>query len=162
VGVPGDLEIVVDVLSSDAARIQPGARMIVRVPQGMEFVAAVTRVEPAAFTKVSPLGVEEQRVNVIAIPATALAELGDGFRVIASVVLWAGESVLSIPTTCLVPFDEGWGVYVVEGGRARLRTVTLGHQGTRDVEVTQGLAPGNVVIRHPDERIRNGTRVVAQ
>ena len=162
VGMPGDLEIVVDVLSGDAARISAGARMIVRVPQGPEFAATVTRIEPAAFTKVSPLGVEEQRVNVIAIPASAPAGLGDGFRVNASIVLWTGESVLAVPSTSLVPIDEGWGLYVVENGRARLRTITLGHQGARDVEVTQGLSAGEIVIRHPDERIRNGTRVVAR
>jgi HlyD family secretion protein len=162
VGMPGDLEIVVDVLSGDAARISRGARMIVRVPQGPEFTATVTRIEPAAFTKVSPLGVEEQRVNVIAIPASAPAGLGDGFRVNSSIVLWTGESVLAVPSTSLVPIDEGWGVYAVENGRARLRTITLGHQGARSVEVTQGLRAGEAVIRHPDERIRNGTRVVAR
>ena len=162
VGVPAELEIVVDVLSGDATRIRPGTPMIVRVPQGQEFAATVTRVEPAAFTKVSPLGVEEQRVNVIAVPASAPAGLGDGFRVNASIVLWSGESVLAIPSTSLVPIDEAWGVFVMEGGRARLRTVTLGHQGARNVEVTQGLRSGEVVIQHPDERIRNGTRVDAR
>ena len=162
VGVPAELEIVVDVLSGDATRIRPGTPMIVRVPQDQEFAATVTRVEPAAFTKVSPLGVEEQRVNVVAVPAAAPAGLGDGFRVNASIVLWSGESVLAIPSTSLLPIDEGWGVFVVEGGRARLRTVTLGHQGARNVEVTHGLRSGEVVIQHPDERIRNGTRVAVR
>jgi HlyD family secretion protein len=162
VGVPGDLEIVVDVLSSDAARIRPGARMIVRVPQGAEFEAAVTRVEPAAFTKVSPLGVEEQRVNIIASPASPPIGLGDRFRVGTSIVLWSAESVLTVPSTSLVPGDEGWGVYVVERGRAVLRVVTLGQHGAREVEVLRGLRSGDLVIRHPDERISDGTRVTAR
>jgi len=159
VGVPGDLEIVVDVLSSDAARIRPGGRIIVRIPQGPEFEAVVTRIEPAAFTKVSPLGVEEQRVNVIGSPASLPGGLGDRFRVAVSIVLWSAESVLTIPSTSLVPGDEGWAVYGVENGRAVLRMVTLGQHGARSVEVVRGLERGDVVIRHPDERIREGTRV---
>jgi len=159
VGVPGDLEIVVDVLSSDAARIRPGGRMIVRIPQGQEFEAIVTRIEPAAFTKVSPLGVEEQRVNVIASPASLPEGLGDRFRVAVSIVLWSAESVLTIPSTSLVPGDEAWAVYRVENGRAVLRMVTLGQHGARSVEVVRGLERGDAVIRHPDERIREGTRV---
>jgi HlyD family secretion protein len=159
VGIPGDVEIVVDVLSSDAARISAGARMLVHVPQGPEFSATVTRVEPAAFTKVSPLGVEEQRVNVIASPLSPPSGLGHRFRVATSIVLWSAESVLTVPSTSLVPMEEGWGVFVVEKGRARLRMLELGQHGTRSVEVTGGLEAGDVVIQHPDERIAEGTRV---
>jgi HlyD family secretion protein len=123
------------------------------------FVATVSRVEPAAFTKVSPLGVEEQRVNVIAVLDTVPVGLGDRFRVSTSIVLWSAESALTVPSTSLVPTDEGWGVYVVEGGRARLRMVSLGQTGVRAVEVASGINVGDVVISHPDERIREGTRV---
>jgi len=159
VGAPGDIEVVIDVLSSDATRIAPGTPVVVRIPHGDTLQARVDRVDPAAFTKVSPLGVEEQRVNVIARLDGTPTGVGDRFRVEASIVLWRGESVLAVPATSLVPLDEGWAVYVVADGRAHLRAVTVGHQGARTVEVTQGLAAGEVVIRHPDERISDGTRV---
>jgi HlyD family secretion protein len=162
VGAPENIEVEVDVLSSDAARIQVGSRMIVRVPDGAELEASVVRVEPAAFTKVSPLGVEEQRVNVIARFATPPVGLGDRFRVATSTVLWSAPSVLSVPSTSLVPADEGWGVYVAEGGRARMRLVELGHRGARSVEILRGLAAGDLVLLHPDERISDGTRVVVR
>lgn len=162
VGDPDDIEIVIDVLSSDAARIRVGGRIVARIPQGLEFEAAVTRVEPAAFTKVSPLGVEEQRVNVLARPASPPVGLGDGFRVVTSIVVWSAESVLTVPSTSLVPGDEMWGVYVVEKGRARFRAVTLGEQGTRAVEARAGLRSGDLVIEHPNERIREGVRVTAR
>jgi len=155
----GEMEIVVDVLSSDASRVRVGSRMMVNVPGGPEFVATVSRVEPAAFTKVSPLGVEEQRVNVIAALDTMPAGLGDRFRVSTSIVLWSAESALTVPSTSLVPTDEGWGVYVVERGKARLRMVTLGQTGARSVEVASGINVGDVVISHPDERIKEGLRV---
>jgi len=155
----GEIEIVVDVLSSDASKVRVGSRMMVTVPGGPEFVATVSRVEPAAFTKVSPLGVEEQRVNVIAALDTVPAGLGDRFRVSTSIVLWSAESALTVPSTSLVPTDEGWGVYVVERGKARLRVVTLGQTGVRAVEVASGINVGDVVISHPDERIKEGLRV---
>jgi len=157
----GELEIVVDVLSSDAARVRVGSRMMVNVPGGPALTAAVSRVEPAAFTKVSPLGVEEQRVNVIAALDSAPAGLGDRFRVATSIVLWSAESVLTVPSTSLVPTDEGWGVYVIEGGRASLRFVTLGQIGARAAEVVQGIRSGELIISHPDERIREGVRVAS-
>ena len=159
VGAPGVIEIVVDVLSGDATRIPPGSRMIVRVPQGPALDARVSRIDPAAFTKVSPLGVEEQRVNLVAALADAPAGLGDRFRVATSIVLWSAESVLTVPSTSLTPTDEGWGVYVMEEGRARLRNVTVGQHGAQSVEVTRGLTRGERVIRHPDERISEGVRV---
>ena len=161
VGAPGVIEIVVDVLSGDATRIPLGSRMIVRLPQGPDLEAEVSRIEPAAFTKVSPLGVEEQRVNIVATLGNPPAGLGDQFRVATSIVLWSAESVLTVPSTSLAPTDEGWGVYVTEGGRARLRNVTLGQQGAQSVEVTRGLNRGDKVIRHPDERIRDGVRVAS-
>jgi HlyD family secretion protein len=157
----GELEIVVDVLSSDAARVRVGSRMKVNVPGAAGFTAVVSRVEPSAFTKVSPLGVEEQRVNVIAALDTAPVGLGDRFRVATSIVLWSAESALTVPSTSLVPTDEGWGVYVVERGRARLRMVSLGQTGVRAVEVLSGINVGEVVISHPDERIKEGVRVAS-
>ena len=162
VGAPGVIEIVVDVLSGDATRIPPGARMIVRVPQGPGLEARVSRIEPAAFTKVSPLGVEEQRVNLVATLVDAPAGLGDRFRVSTSIVLWSAEAVLTVPSTSLVPTDEGWGVYVMENNRARLKYLTLGHQGSQSVEVIRGLTRADEVVRHPDERIREGVSITSR
>jgi HlyD family secretion protein len=114
----------------------------------VEFDAAITRVEPAAFTKVSPLGVEEQRVNVLAKPASPPVGLGDGFRVVASIIVWSAESVLTVPSTSLVPAEETWGVYVVEEGRARFRAITLGEQGRALSKYTASLG---IVIEHPND-----------
>lgn len=160
VGVPGGLEVVVDVLSSDAARITTGATVLIHQPTGDTLRASVRRIEPAAFTKVSPLGVEEQRVNLRATLSATAPGLGDGFRVRASIVLWSAEDVVTVPSTSLVPAEEGWAVYVVERGRAAFRPVTLGQRGARAVEVVAGIRPGEVVVRHPDERIQAGVRVV--
>jgi HlyD family secretion protein len=163
VAAPGDVEIEVDVLSTDAARIAPGARMIVHLPEGSDLEATVTRVEPAAFTKVSPLGVEEQRVNVIGRFRERPTGFGDGYRVATSIVLWSAEAVLTIPSSALVPADvEGWGVYVVEDGRARFRPIQVGQRGARQVEVVSGLKAREMIIQHPDERISDGVRVAAR
>jgi HlyD family secretion protein len=101
-------------------------------------------------------------VNIVATLDAPPAGLGDKFRVATSLVLWSAESVLSVPSTSLTPTDEGWGVYVVERGRARLRNVSLGHRGAQSVEVTGGLRRGEDVIRHPDERIVDGARVASR
>ncbi len=159
IGDPTSLEVVSDVLSSDAMAIVPGMRMLVRVPGRDVLSAQVTRVEPAAFTKLSPLGVEEQRVNVIGCFLQDAVGLGDGFEVDVSIVLWESDSVLTAPATALVPVDSGWGVYVMERGRARLRTIEVGRRGVREVEVRSGLGIGDLVIRHPDERVVEGARV---
>ena len=162
VGSGGDVEVDVDVLSSDAARIRPGTRMIVRVPDGPELDATVARIEPAAFTKISPLGVEEQRVNVVGRFSRPPVGLGHGFRVATSIVLWSAESVLAIPSSSLVPSGEGWGVLLVQNGRARLQPITIGHQGKRMMEVVGGLEANDLIILHPDERVRDGTRVTGK
>lgn len=162
VGSAVEVEVEVDVLSSDAARIRPGTRMIVRVPDGPELEATVTRIEPAAFTKISPLGVEEQRVNVVGRFSRPPVGLGHGFRVATSIVLWSAESVLAIPSSSLVPSGEGWGVFLVQNGRARLQPITPGHQGKRMMEVVGGLKANDLIIVHPDERVRDGTRVTGK
>jgi HlyD family secretion protein len=161
VGDPRSLEIVSDVLSRDAVGISPGMPMRIRVSGGDTLPAEVSRVEPAAFTRLSPLGVEEQRVNVIARLLQDVVGLGDGFEVDVSIVLWEADSVLKVPATALVPVDSGWGVFVVDGGRARLRAVDVGRRGTREAQVTRGLTAGMRVILHPDERLSDGTRVRA-
>jgi len=159
IGDPRSLEIVSDVLSRDATAIVPGMPMIVRVPGREPVRARVGRVEPSAFTKVSPLGVEEQRVNVIGTALPETLGLGDRFEVDVSIVLWEADGVLRAPSTALVPADAGWAVYVVDAGRARLRPVTVARRGVRDVQVASGLVAGERVIVHPDERLKDGIRV---
>lgn len=159
VGDAADIEILVDVLSADATRIDTGAAIVVRVAQGPPLAARVERIEPAAFTKLSPLGVEEQRVNVVARFTEPVTGLGDRFRVTASIEVWKADSVLWVPSTALVPVDEGWGVFVVTSGRARLRAITTGQRSSTAIEVTGGLEAGERIVRHPDERLVDGVRV---
>ncbi|MGE0448540.1 MAG: efflux RND transporter periplasmic adaptor subunit [Vicinamibacterales bacterium] len=163
IGDPSQLEIVVDLLSMDAVRVQPGARALVEQWGGERTLEArVRRVEPSGFTKISALGVEEQRVNVIlefVDPVGAWQALGDGYRVEARIVMWESPDVLKVPTGALLRTGEQWAVYVVRDGRAVLTTVTLGHQNGQEAEVESGLDPGAVVILHPGDTVTNGVRV---
>ncbi|HSQ60951.1 MAG TPA: efflux RND transporter periplasmic adaptor subunit [Acidobacteriota bacterium] len=159
IGDPRTLEIVSDVLSRDATAIVPGMPMIVRIPGREPVRARVDRVEPSAFTKLSPLGVEEQRVNVVGNGLPENLGLGDRFELDVSIVLWEAERVLKIPATALVPADSAWAVYVVEKGRANLRPVAVARRGVREVQIESGLSAGERVILHPDERLKDGIRV---
>ncbi len=159
VGDASSLDVVADVLSRDAVRVNPGMPMEVRLADRAPLPATVLRVEPVAFTRQSALGIEEQRVNVIARLEGVVTGLGDGFEVDVSIVLWRGDSTVRIPAAALVPLDAGWGTYVVEGGRARLVGITIGRRGGRDVEVTGGVEVGALVALRPDERMRDGARV---
>lgn len=162
-GNPADLEVEVDVLSSDAVRIRPGARMILEHWGGdTPLEARVRLVEPSGFLKVSALGVEEQRVNVIADltdPPARRAGLGDAFRVEARIVTWESPGVPKVPVAALFRAGPDWAVFVVAEGRARLRPVELGQRNDEEAEVRQGLAPGEAVIVHPGDRVRPGSRV---
>jgi HlyD family secretion protein len=159
IGDVSTLEVVIEVLSRDAVSMSPGQVVIVRLPTGDSTHAAVTRVEPGAFTKTSALGIEEQRVIVVARFPEPPTGLGDGYEVQASVVLWEGSDVLTVPAAALVAAGEAWGVFVVRGGRARLRPVEIGHRGTQRLEVLRGVAAGDTVIVHPDTRVVDGVRV---
>jgi HlyD family secretion protein len=161
IGDPRTLEIVSDVLSRDATTIVPGMPMILRVPGRDAVRARVDRVEPSAFTKVSPLGVEEQRVNVIGTALPETLGLGNRFEVDVSIVLWEADSVLKVPATALIPVNSAWAVYVVDAGRAKLRPVVVARRGVREVQVDSGLSTGDRVIVHPDERVKDGIRVRA-
>jgi HlyD family secretion protein len=121
----------------------------------------VTRIEPAAFTKVSPLGVEEQRVNVVGRFDEPPLGVGDRFEVDVRVVTWQRDRALSLPVTSLVPVDTSWGVYVVSGGRVRLRPVRIGRRGSTAAEVLDGVVAGDSIVAYPDERLRVGARVRA-
>jgi HlyD family secretion protein len=158
VGDSRSIEVVVDLLTRDAGAVRVGATMFVRVGDDPPLQARVVRIEPAAFTKVSPLGVEEQRVNVIAQFVEPPSGLGDGFEVQTGIVLWEGN-VVKLPASALVPLDSGWAAFVVDGGRSTLQAIDVGHRGSREVEVTAGLDAGTVVVLHPDERLRDGSRV---
>jgi len=163
VGNPRQLEIVVDLLSLDAVRVKPGARVLVEQWGGDTTLdARVRRIEPSGFTKISALGVEEQRVNVIlefTDASGAWKALGDGYRVEARIVTWESPDVLKVPTGALVRTGEDWAVYVVRDGRARRVAVTLGHQNGQEAEVTGGVEPGAVLIQHPGDTIADGVRV---
>ncbi len=162
-GDPTTLEGVVDVLSSDAARIIPGAP--VRLQQwgeDSELEGHVRLVEPAAFTHVSALGVEEQRVNVVVSLPNAVTPLGDGYRIDTQILVWQGDDVLSIPNGAVFRHGDRWGTYVIEQGSARLRVVELGRRSAVAVEVKAGLEPGEQVVLYPSRLVTEGTAVVAR
>jgi HlyD family secretion protein len=159
-GDPADLELVLDLLSTDAVKVQPGALVLVEHWGGTQTLQArVRRVEPAAFTKVSALGVEEQRVNVIADFVDPSTPLGDGYRVEVRIVIWEGASVLKVPVSALFRCADTWCVFVVAQGKAHRRPVNIGQRNSVEAEVRQGLLPGETVILHPTPQVAEGTRV---
>jgi HlyD family secretion protein len=164
IGDERQLEIVSDLLSTDAVRVKPGARAIIEQWGGAKALdARVRRIEPAGFMKISALGVEEQRVNVVLdfadSSSAARAQLGDGYRVEVRVVVWEGANVSRVPTSALFRHGEAWAVYVVDNGRARRTLVELGHQTGQYAEVVSGLADGVRVIVHPGDTLVDGARV---
>ena len=163
VGDPRALEVAVDVLSADAVRIRPGTPVMLERWGGEQPLEGVTRsVEPVGFTKLSALGVEEQRVWVIAdlrSPAEAWSRLGDGYRVEASFIVWQGEQVLQAPASALFRRGEGWAVFVIENGQARRRSVEIGQRGGLTVEIRSGLTEGEWVVTHPDDALQEGAAV---
>jgi HlyD family secretion protein len=163
IGDPNALEVEVDVLSSDAVRIAPGTLVRLRRWGGEgDLLGRVRVVEPAGFTKISALGVEEQRVWVIAditSPPEQWQRLGDGYRVEASFVLWQGEDVLQVPSGALFRQGGDWSVFVVAGGEATRRVVSVGHRNASAAQVLDGLAAGERVILHPPNDVSDGVRV---
>jgi HlyD family secretion protein len=159
-GDPKAIEIVVDVLSADAVRIRPGAELWVEDWGGERPLrAAVRRVEPSGFTKVSALGVEEQRVNVIADFVDTPDGLGDGYRIEARIVVWQADDVLRVPSSALFRHGEGWAAFVLDGAVARRRELEVGARGPFEAEVKGGLAEGERVVLHPSDRLADGVRV---
>jgi HlyD family secretion protein len=163
IGDPTRLEIVSDLLSTDAVRVKPGSRAIVEQWGGdRELRAIVRRVEPAGFTKVSALGVEEQRVNVILDfldPSEACVALGDAYRVEVRIVVWEGQAAVKIPTSALFRDGQRWAVYRIVENRAHHTPVTVGHQTGQEAEITSGLSAGERVIVHPGDTLAHGGRV---
>jgi len=164
IGDPSHVEIVADLLSTDAVKVKPGMRVDVEHWGGDTPLAAwVERVEPAGFTKVSALGVEEQRVNVIIDfedDRAAWRAMGDGFRVEARIAIWEAEDVVRVPTGALFRVGEQWAVYVVQNGRARRVMLDLGQRTATDAEVTKGLNAGQQVVLHPPDTLTDNARVV--
>jgi HlyD family secretion protein len=161
-----DLEIVADLLSRDAVRVAAGSPVaIINWGGPHELAATVDRVEPAGFTKVSALGVEEQRVNVVVAfvdPPDRRASLGDGFRVEVRILLAERPNVLAVPTASLFRVDGRWAVFVVEDGRLTERAVQIGEQNEQLAEVLDGLAEGDRVVVYPGESLADGTQVVVR
>lgn len=166
IGDPADLEIVVDLLSADAVQVAPGQRTVIEGWGGDAPVAGrVRRVEPFGFTKVSALGIEEQRVNVIidfTSPRDAWARLGHGYQVDLRIVLWEGTDVIKLPLTALFRDGDRWAVFVDSDGRAELRTVNVGRRNGLEAEITGGLEVGERVIMHPSDKVVDGVRISAR
>ena len=165
-GDPRDLEIVVDALSQDAVRIEPGNQVLLRNWGGDgPLEGRVRRVEPSGFTKVSALGVEEQRVNVLidlVDAETSGQRLGDGFRVDAEIVVWEGNDVLQIPTSALFRVQGAWHVFKVDGGIAIRQQVDVGQNNGIEAEVVGGLSENDRVIQHPGAAVADGTPVLVR
>jgi HlyD family secretion protein len=160
------LEVVVDLLTTDAVHVAPGTPVVIRGWGGDKAIAGrVRRVEPSAFTRPSALGVDEQRVNVvIAItePHEQWTALGDGYRVEARLVLWRSEHAVKAPQGAVFRHGDGWAVFRVTDGHAELVPVGVGHRGETEVEITSGLAEGATVVVHPGDRVKHGERVEAR
>ena len=164
VGDPQDLEVVVDLLSADAVKVAAGDAVLIDDWGGDGALAGVVRrVEPYAFTKVSALGIEEQRVNVVidlTDPPARWPGLGHGFRVEVRIIDWQGEEIARLPLSALFRRGQDWAVFAAQDGHARLRVVELGHINADQAEVIGGLDDGGQVVMHPSDRIADGTPIV--
>ena len=163
IGDPTDLEVVLEMLSRDGASLLPGARVVLEQWGGaVPLEGKVRLVEPAAFTKISALGVEEQRVNVV-VEITTLIEqrrtLGDNFRVEAHVVVWESDKVLKLPSSGLFRRANDWAAFIVRDGRAQLVPVKAGRSSGSEIQVEAGLKEGDEVILYPGDRVKDGQRV---
>ena len=162
IGDPSRLEIVADLLSTEAVAVAPGASMQIQGWGGRTLRGRVRLVEPSAFTKVSALGVEEQRVNVIGDFIDVPGTLGDRYRVEIRIIVWHADSVLAVPASAVFRYGDGWRAFVVDGGRARARDVVVGHRTPFDAEILRGLRAGDVVIAYPSDRVAEGVRVTVK
>jgi HlyD family secretion protein len=165
-GDPSDLELEIDVLSQDGVKVAPGNKIILEHWGGERpLLARVRLIEPAAFLKISALGVEEQRVNVIGDfvdPPEKRLRLGDAFRVEARIVIWEADDVLTIPAGALFRHADGWAVFMVVQGRASLRPVQIGRSNGLETQVVGGLEKNDRVILYPSDKIRDGGRVLVR
>ncbi|MGH9175168.1 MAG: efflux RND transporter periplasmic adaptor subunit [Vicinamibacterales bacterium] len=162
VGNARQLEVVADLLSTDAVRVEPGAPVLFEQwGGGHTLTGKVQRIEPSGFMKVSALGVEEQRVNVIidfVDPVAAAKALGDSYRVEVRIVIWQDNNALKVPVGSLFRRGDDWAVFAVEGGHAHVKTVEVGQRNSREAEVS-GLAEGDEIVLHPPDTLEDGARV---
>lgn len=162
-GDPTDLEAVVDVLSTDAVAVKPGDEVVIDHWGGEHPLRGRVRViEPSAFTKVSSLGVEEQRVNVIidfVEPPQSRPGLGDGYRIETAIVTWKGDDIVKVPTSALFRSNEQWAVFKIVDGKVAKATVTLGRRNGREAQILEGLAAGEQVVAHPSDEVHEGIAV---
>jgi HlyD family secretion protein len=166
IGDPARIEIVSDLLSTDAVQVEPGSQVIVDQWGGQHPLnGVVRRVEPSGFMKVSALGVEEQRVNVLIdvpeLPAEA-RQLGDGYRVEIRVVTWQADDVVKVPVGALFRRGNDWAVFVVDNDVARLQMVEVGRRNDTEAQIVSGVSPDQAVVLHPPDTLENGTRVVVR
>jgi HlyD family secretion protein len=163
IGDPADLEIVADLLSSDAVKVEKGQQVIIDNWGGSKPLAGVVRrIEPFGFTKVSALGIEEQRVNVIidfTSPREAWSRIAHGYQVDVRIVLWRGSEVLKLPLTALFREGEKWAVFVEQQGKASKRSVALGKRTGLEAEILSGLSAGDRVVVHPGDQIAEGVEI---
>jgi HlyD family secretion protein len=162
IGDPLDLEVVADLLSSDAVQIKVGAPVRIDGWGGTPIRGKVVRIDPAGFLKVSALGIEEQRVRVtigFVDPPEAWSRLGHDYRVIVHVVTWGGDDALTVPVSALFRRGDDWAVFAIENGRAQTIIVKIGHRNNRIAEVVAGLPAETQVVVHPSDRVSDGTRV---
>lgn len=163
IGDPADIEVIIEVLSRDGAVIAPGTKVLLEQWGGNEPLEARVRlVEPAAFTKVSALGVEEQRVRVVAdmvTPAEKRPGLGDQFRVEARIVLWEDAQTLKAPSGALFRHGQEWAAFILKDGHALMKQVKAGRSSGTEVQILEGLNTGDEVIMYPGNRIKDGMRI---
>lgn len=166
VGDPAALEVEVDVLSADAVKIKPGMKVLFDRWGGDQPLQGTVRIiEPVGFTKISALGVEEQRVLVISdfsSPAEQWQRLGDGYRVEAQFILWHEEDVLQVPASSLFRYQDGWAVFVANGKTAERRAVKVGQRNGLIAQILDGVKEGETVINHPNDQVEDGSRVEAR
>jgi HlyD family secretion protein len=162
-GDPADLEVIVDLLTTDAALVQEGAKVsLERWGGATPLDGRVRRVEPSGFTKISALGVEEQRVWVvidIVSPREAWTSLGDGYRMDVKIVADEMEKAIVVPIGALFRRGDAWQAFVIEGGRARLREVKVSRRSGRLAAATEGLRPGEAVVVYPSQTLKDGSTV---
>jgi len=162
IGEPSRIEIVADFLSTDAVRIQPGAPVLIEGWGGSAALEGrVRRVEPAGFMKVSALGVEEQRVNVLIDlnDTGAASRLGDRYRVEVRVIVWQEDDVVKVPVGGLFRRGTAWAAFTIDGEHAKLQPVELGQRNDVDAQVVKGLSDGQMIVLHPPDTLTDGARI---
>lgn len=165
IGNPSDLEVVADLLSTDAVLIAAGAPVRIDGWGGPQIRGRVARVDPAGFVKISALGIEEQRVRTtieFVDPPEAWAKLGHDYRVLVHIPVWSASAAITVPVAALFRRNENWAVFAVVNGRARLTNVEIGQRNNRVAEVISGLSVGDRVVLHPSDRIQDKVSVAAR